>query len=61
MTTGPDGKTVIVEQRIAEITARYGPGHTVTRVITMSAPSLTAAVSRVTRKLTSMEAVDSCA
>src|SRR5260221_9134395 len=48
MTTGPDGKTVIVEQRIAEIISRYGPGHIVPRVITMSAPSLTAAVNRVT-------------
>jgi hypothetical protein len=60
MTTGPDGQAMTLEQRIAEITARYGPGHTVTRVITKSAPSLTAAVSRVSRKLTSTEAVESC-
>jgi hypothetical protein len=59
MTTGPDGQAMTLEQRIAEIIARYGPGHIVTRVITKSAPSLTAAVSRITRKLTITEAVES--
>ena len=59
MTTGPDGQAMSPEQRIAEIISRYGPGHVVTRVITKSAPSLIAAVSRVTRMLTTVEAVDS--
>lgn len=48
MTTGPDGQNMTVDQRIAEILARYGPDHLVSRAITKSAPYLTAAVSRVT-------------
>jgi hypothetical protein len=59
MTTGPDGQAMTLEQRISEIIARYGPGHIVTHVITKSAPSLTAAVSRVTRRLSITEAVES--
>jgi hypothetical protein len=51
MTTGPDGQNMPVDQRIAEILARYGPGHLVSRAITTSAPHLTAAVSRVTHLL----------
>lgn len=51
MTTGPDGQTMPVSQRISEILARYGPGHVVTRAITQSAPELISAVDRVARKL----------
>jgi putative nucleotidyltransferase with HDIG domain len=31
MTTGPDGEPMLVEQRLAEIHRRYGPGHLVSR------------------------------
>lgn len=51
MTTGPDGQPVPVEQRLAEIRVRYGPGHVVTRAITTSAPEITGAVHRVTGRL----------
>ena len=51
MTTGPDGQPMRVEERLAEIIGRYGPGHAVTRVITRSSPDLKAAVSRVTGRL----------
>jgi hypothetical protein len=51
MTTGPDGQHMPVEQRLAEIRARYGPEHPVSRALGWSAPELTGAVTRVTRKL----------
>lgn len=51
MTTSPDGQPVPVSQRLAEIRARYGPGHTVTCAITKSAPQITTAVHRVTSRL----------
>jgi len=47
MSTGPDGQALPVEQRLAEITSRYGPGHLVTRSIRRSSPLLVAAVRRV--------------
>ena len=43
MTTGPDGESVTVEERLDEITARYGPGDVVTRFITRARPQLLAA------------------
>ena len=51
MTTGPDGQYMPVEQRLAEIRARYGPDHPVSRALGWSAPELTGAVTRVTRRL----------
>ena len=51
MTTGPGGQAMTVEQRLADIRARYGPAHPVTRALARSAPQLTAATSRVARKL----------
>jgi hypothetical protein len=51
MTTGPDGQRMLVEERLAEIRARYGPDHPVSRALGWSAPELTGAVTRVTRKL----------
>jgi len=51
MTTGPDGRHLPVEQRLAEIRTRYGPGDPVSRAIARSAPLLTSAVTRVSRKL----------
>ena len=40
-----------VEQRLADIRARYGPAHPVTHALRRSAPELIAATARVTRKL----------
>jgi HD domain len=51
MTTGPDGQRMPIEQRLADIRARYRPTDLVTRAITRSAPQLEAATRRVTRKL----------
>jgi hypothetical protein len=58
MTTGPDGQRMPVDQRLGEILSRYGPGHVVSRAITRSAPELTAAVGRVTRKLAVLAEAD---
>ena len=51
MTTSPDGAPVPVSQRLAEICARYGPGHVVTRAVTISAPQITMAVQRVSDRI----------
>ena len=51
MTTGPDGQRMPVEQRLADIRARYGPADPVTRAIARSAPQLKAATRRIARKL----------
>ncbi len=51
MTTGPDGQRLTVEQRLAEILDRYGPGHLVTSSITASAGQITGAVARVLERL----------
>jgi hypothetical protein len=51
MLTGPDGQQLSVEQRLAEIRARYGPDDPVSRALVRSAPELTSAVMRVRRKL----------
>jgi hypothetical protein len=51
MTTGPDGQAMTVTDRLAEIRARYGPGHPVTRAITRSAPDITAAAERTAARL----------
>ena len=50
MTTSPDGQRLPVGRRLAEIRARYGPDHLVSRAITRSAPEMTGAVARVTRR-----------
>jgi predicted hydrolase (HD superfamily) len=47
MTTGPDGQTLDVADRLAEICSRYGPDHLVTRSITASTPCIMAAVRAV--------------
>jgi hypothetical protein len=47
MTTGPGGQPTPVEQRLAEIQSRYGPGHLVSRSISKATPHLIAAVQRV--------------
>ena len=51
MTTSPDGQRLPIGQRLAEIRARYGPDHVVSRAIGRSEPQLTRAVSRVTGML----------
>src|ERR1022692_2803024 len=51
MPTGPDGQHMPVEQRLAEIRARYGPDQPGSRALGWSAPELTDAVTRVTRRL----------
>ncbi len=51
MTAGPDGQRMSVEQRLADIHARYGPGDPVSRALVCSAPLLTDAVTRIIGKL----------
>ena len=51
MTTGPDGQRMTVENRIADICARYNPQDPVRRAINRSESQLTAAVDGVARKL----------
>ena len=46
MTSGPDGQRVTLEQRLAEVTRRYGPGHLVTESIEAAADYLRDAVAR---------------
>lgn len=38
LTTGPDGARVTLEQRVGEITSRYGPDHVVARAINACVP-----------------------
>jgi hypothetical protein len=47
MTTSPDGEHVPVEQRLAEIHDRYGPGHLVSRSIQRATPMILRAVEQV--------------
>ena len=47
MTTSPDGELVPVEQRLAEIHDRYGPGHLVSRSIQRATPMILRAVEQV--------------
>jgi predicted hydrolase (HD superfamily) len=56
MTTGPDGQPVRVEERIAEITSRYGSNDPVTRFIVRAEPVIVAAVRRTEQRLRTGEA-----
>jgi hypothetical protein len=47
MTTGPDGQALEVDDRLAEIRGRYGPGDLVTRSIDKAAPEIYRAVTRI--------------
>ena len=47
MTTSPDGKVVPVEQRLAEIHDRYGPGHLVSRSIQRATPMILRTIKQV--------------
>lgn len=51
ITTSPDGLEVTAEARIAEIKARYGPGHLVTCFITGATSELMGAVERTQQRL----------
>jgi hypothetical protein len=51
ITTSPDGEPVDATERIAEIKHRYGPGHMVTRFISLATPDLLAAVDRTEQLL----------
>jgi hypothetical protein len=51
ITTSPNGEPVAAAERIAEIKQRYGPGHLVTRFITLATPDLLAAVGRTEQLL----------
>ena len=47
MTTNPDGEPVPVEQQLAEIHRRYGPGHLVSQSIQRATPMILRAVEQV--------------
>jgi hypothetical protein len=47
MTTSPNGELVPVDQRLAEIHDRYGPGHLVSRSIQRATPMILRAVEQV--------------
>lgn len=51
MTTGTNGESVRVEDRVAEILKRYKPTNAVHRAVTKSAPGLFAIVERVQQRL----------
>lgn len=51
MTTTPTGNAVSVDDRIAEITERYGPHDIVTRFIKKAEPGLVASVVRISEQL----------
>jgi hypothetical protein len=46
LTTGPGGEALTVEERLAEITDRYGPDDIVTQFVQFASPELVAAVRR---------------
>lgn len=47
MTTGPDGRHLTVDERLAEIRTRYGRGHLVDRSIARATPRIKKATRRV--------------
>ena len=51
MTTGPDGQTVDVLDRLAEIEKRYGPGDLITRFISRARNEIISTVRRVEARL----------
>jgi HD domain len=50
MTTSPDGEPLSVDRRLAEIHARYGPGHLVSRSIQRATPMILRAVEQVLQR-----------
>lgn len=51
MTSGPEGQRVTLDERLAEVTDRYGPGHVVTKAITEAAGYLREAVTRTQARI----------
>jgi HD superfamily phosphodiesterase len=51
MTTTPTGQVVSVQDRLSEITERYGPGNIVTRFIRKAEADLVSSVTRTERRL----------
>ena len=51
LTTGPDGGSLTVEDRLAEIRARYGAGSLVARFVDRAGKDLISAVQRTRRRL----------
>jgi putative nucleotidyltransferase with HDIG domain len=51
MTTGPDGRDLQVQDRLAEAMSRYGPGHVVTRFLDRAAREIVRAVDRTEQRL----------
>lgn len=51
MTTGPDGRRLTVEERLAEIRTRYGRGHVVDRSIERATPRIRKAAHGITGRL----------
>lgn len=51
MTTGPVGQLMTVDERLAEVATRYGPGHLVTESIELAADYLRDAVARTNDRL----------
>jgi len=47
MTTGPDGQLLSVDERLADIRARYSTGHVVSRAISRSSEQLRSAVTAI--------------
>ncbi len=56
MTTGPDGRRLSVEERLAEIRTRYGRGHVVDRSIERAAPRIKRSAHQVTGRLHALPA-----
>ncbi len=50
LTTGPDGRRVRVDERLAEIEQRYGAGHVVAESVRLSRAELLAAVDRTLQR-----------
>jgi hypothetical protein len=54
MTTGPDGDYVRPADRLAEIRARYGPDHVVTRFVDLATPEILASAGRMEMTLAAL-------
>lgn len=57
MTVGPDGDVVAFPDRMAEVRARYGPDHPVSRALDKSMPEREAAVQRTEARLRALDQV----
>ena len=55
MTTGPQGESVSVEERLTEIRERYGPRDVVTRFVDRAQPELVRTTRRVERLLAGVQ------